>query len=173
MLCDFASLIQIRGLAAATLSASRLKLHILVNNAASVSVRREVTEDGIERTFAVNHLGPFLLTNMLFDVLKRSAPARVTNLEFENGGSIMDLLAIQSWRTYSSPQNSLVVSRAPRHGQLPSSGRAVATNIWSQVVQCYAIQSSQGRKSLATRSWLSVRLDRLIAPFSRRDSRGF
>jgi NAD(P)-dependent dehydrogenase (short-subunit alcohol dehydrogenase family) len=39
--------------------------------------RAGVTEDRIERTFAVNHLGPFLLINLLLDVLKRSAPARV------------------------------------------------------------------------------------------------
>ena len=60
-----------------------------------------MTEDGIERTFKVNHLGPFLLTNLLLDVLTRSAPTRVVtvasvahrrgnmsldNLRFEDGG---------------------------------------------------------------------------------------
>jgi NAD(P)-dependent dehydrogenase (short-subunit alcohol dehydrogenase family) len=100
MVCDLGSLTQIRALAADVL-ATCPQLHVLVNNAGSVSASREVTEDGIERTFAVNHLGPFLLTNLLLDLLKRSAPARVVvvasaahrsanmpfdNLQFERGG---------------------------------------------------------------------------------------
>jgi len=66
MLCDFASLAQIRKLAADVI-ASRSRLHILVNNAGSVSVNRELAEDGIEQTFAVNDLGRFQATNLLLD----------------------------------------------------------------------------------------------------------
>src|SRR5213078_4067621 len=77
------------------------RLDVLVNNAGLATRRREVTQDRIERTFAVNHLGPFLLTNLLLDLLRRSAPARVVivasaahragdmpfdNLQFEHGG---------------------------------------------------------------------------------------
>jgi NAD(P)-dependent dehydrogenase (short-subunit alcohol dehydrogenase family) len=51
-----------------------------VNNAGGVSSERRVTVDGIEQTFAVNHLAPFLLTNLLLDVLEASAPARVVNV---------------------------------------------------------------------------------------------
>ena len=55
-------------------------LHVLINNAgASESARRE-TVDGLEMTFAVNYLAPFLLTNLLLDVLKASAPARIVNV---------------------------------------------------------------------------------------------
>lgn len=79
MLCDFASQKSIRALVD-ELRKSRSRLHILVNNAGSVTANRELTEDGIERTFAVNHLGYFLLTNLLLDVLKKSAPARVVNV---------------------------------------------------------------------------------------------
>jgi NAD(P)-dependent dehydrogenase (short-subunit alcohol dehydrogenase family) len=53
------------------------KLHVLVNNAGVNLGSRQVTEDGIESTFAINHLGPFLLTHLLLDVLKASAPSRV------------------------------------------------------------------------------------------------
>ncbi len=57
-------------------------LHVLINNAgagAAFTGRRE-TVDGLEMTFAVNYLAPFLLTNLLLDVLKASAPARIVNV---------------------------------------------------------------------------------------------
>jgi retinol dehydrogenase-14 len=78
-LCDFGSQAQIRKLAGNVL-ARYDRLDVLVNNAGLATRRREVTEDGIERTFAVNHLGPFLLTNLLLGLLVKSAPARVVNV---------------------------------------------------------------------------------------------
>jgi retinol dehydrogenase 14 len=77
--CDFSSQAQIRR-CAAEYRASHDRLDVLVNNAGSVWWSREVTEDGIERTFAVNYLGAFLLTLLLLDLLKKSAPARVVNV---------------------------------------------------------------------------------------------
>jgi NAD(P)-dependent dehydrogenase (short-subunit alcohol dehydrogenase family) len=59
------------------------KIHVLVNNAGIWETRRNLSEDGIEMNFAVNHLAPFLLTNLLIDVLKKSAPARVINVSSE------------------------------------------------------------------------------------------
>jgi NAD(P)-dependent dehydrogenase (short-subunit alcohol dehydrogenase family) len=56
------------------------QLHVLVNNAGVYFTKRHVTVDGIEATFAINYLAPFLLTNLLLDVLKGSAPARVVNV---------------------------------------------------------------------------------------------
>src|SRR5438046_10261612 len=56
-------------------------LHVLINNAgATFPGRRRETVDGLEMTFAVNYLAPFLLTHLLLDVLKASAPARVVNV---------------------------------------------------------------------------------------------
>ncbi|MHB8628627.1 MAG: SDR family oxidoreductase [Aggregatilineales bacterium] len=58
-------------------------LHVLVNNAGLVFGKRGVTADGYEQTFALNHLGYFLLTNLLLDTLKASAPARIVNVASE------------------------------------------------------------------------------------------
>lgn len=55
-------------------------LHVLVNNVGVTLPRRSVTADGLETTFATNHLAPFLLTNLLLPVLKASAPARVVTV---------------------------------------------------------------------------------------------
>jgi retinol dehydrogenase-14 len=104
LLCDFGSQKQIRALAEAY-RAKHDRLDILVNNAGSVNADRVTTEDGLEKTFAVNHLGYFLLTNLLLDLVQKSAPARIVNvssvghrhgdidfenLQFEKGGySIM------------------------------------------------------------------------------------
>lgn len=55
-------------------------LHVLVNNAGAWITSRQESIDGIEMTFALNHLGYFLLTNLLLDTLKASAPARIINV---------------------------------------------------------------------------------------------
>jgi NAD(P)-dependent dehydrogenase (short-subunit alcohol dehydrogenase family) len=56
------------------------RLDVLVNNAGLIATRRRLTADGFESTFAVNHLAPFLLTNLLLPLLERGAPARVVNV---------------------------------------------------------------------------------------------
>jgi retinol dehydrogenase 12 len=56
------------------------RLDVLVNNAGVISPRRPLTGDGLEVTFATNHLGPFLLTGLLRGLLERSAPARVVTV---------------------------------------------------------------------------------------------
>jgi len=53
------------------------KLDVLVNNAGAINTQRQLTGGGVELTWAVNHLAPFLLTTLLEDRLKASAPARV------------------------------------------------------------------------------------------------
>ncbi|HQT91282.1 MAG TPA: SDR family oxidoreductase [Candidatus Kryptobacter bacterium] len=55
-------------------------LHVLVNNAGGLVPTRQLSADGIEKTFATNHLGYFLLTNLLLDLLVRSAPSRIVNV---------------------------------------------------------------------------------------------
>jgi NAD(P)-dependent dehydrogenase (short-subunit alcohol dehydrogenase family) len=78
-LCDFSSQTQIRKLSANVHSRFD-RLNVLINNAGGVFKCRTVTEDGIEATFAVNHLGYFLLTHLLLDLLEKGAPARIVNV---------------------------------------------------------------------------------------------
>src|SRR4051794_8342117 len=82
ILCDMSSQKQIRA-AAAEFRHRHDRLHVLVNNAGGIWMEREVTEDGLERTFAVDHLGYFLLTNLLLPELRRAAPSRVVNVASE------------------------------------------------------------------------------------------
>ncbi len=60
------------------------RLHVLINNAGAFYLTRHESVDGLEMTFAVNYLAPFLLTNLLLDVLKASAPARIVNVASES-----------------------------------------------------------------------------------------
>jgi len=79
---DLASQEQVRHLAAQFL-ARYARLDILIHNAGLLKRRRELTADGIETTLAVNHLAPFLLTHLLQETLRASAPARVITVASE------------------------------------------------------------------------------------------
>lgn len=79
MVADLASQRAVRQLVEAFIR-TRQPLHVLINNAGVARRRRTLTEDGLETTFAVNHLVPFLLTNLLLDTIEGSAPARIVNV---------------------------------------------------------------------------------------------
>jgi NAD(P)-dependent dehydrogenase (short-subunit alcohol dehydrogenase family) len=81
-LADFSRLAEVRRLADEIL-AGHDRLDVLVNNAGLVSPQYRLSADGFELTFAVNHLAPFLLTNLLLDRLKSSAPARIVTVASE------------------------------------------------------------------------------------------
>lgn len=79
LIADLSSQSQIRAAAAQFLDSGR-KLHVLLNNAGLIIRERTVTGDGIETTFAVNHLAYFLLTNLLLERLRECAPARIVSV---------------------------------------------------------------------------------------------
>jgi NAD(P)-dependent dehydrogenase (short-subunit alcohol dehydrogenase family) len=76
---DLSSQAQVRRLAGEVLDAYP-RLDVLINNVGGFWAHRNVTVDGLEHTFAVNHLAPFLLTHLLLDRLRASAPARVVTV---------------------------------------------------------------------------------------------
>jgi NAD(P)-dependent dehydrogenase (short-subunit alcohol dehydrogenase family) len=78
------------------------RLDVLVNNAGALFARRSLSVDGIEMTFALNHLAYFLLTNLLLDTLKASAPARIVNVaSAAHRGAQINFADVQGQRRYS------------------------------------------------------------------------
>jgi NAD(P)-dependent dehydrogenase (short-subunit alcohol dehydrogenase family) len=93
-LADLLSQREIRELAEA-IKKKFTQIDVLINNAGAVFSRRELTVDGIEKTFAVNHLAPFLLTNLLLDNI-RAARGRIVTVGSESYSSRLDFDNLQS-----------------------------------------------------------------------------
>jgi NAD(P)-dependent dehydrogenase (short-subunit alcohol dehydrogenase family) len=97
---DLSSQASVRSLAAEALE-RYTSIEVLVNNAGAVFTTREVTVDGVEQTWAVNHLAPFLLTTLLLDRLKASAPARIiTTTSDAHKGKLIPFDDINAERSY-------------------------------------------------------------------------
>jgi NAD(P)-dependent dehydrogenase (short-subunit alcohol dehydrogenase family) len=102
LMVDLASLAQVRSLAK-KIQAGFPALHVLINNAAVIPPTRQVSEDGYELQFAVNHLAPFLLTNLLLPLMKTSAPSRIINVSSSvHSWASIDFDDLQSTRSYDS-----------------------------------------------------------------------
>jgi retinol dehydrogenase 12 len=106
-IADLSSLEQVRGLAGRLAGLERID--VLINNAGLVLGRRRITPDGLEHVFALNHLAPFLLTNLLLPKLTESAPARVVTVTSDaHSAAHLDLSdpnlehGWESWRSYAN-----------------------------------------------------------------------
>ena len=76
------------------------RLHVLVNNAGARFMAYRKTKQGLEMTLALNHLAYFLLTNLLLDVLKDSAPARIINISSGSQTPGIDFENLSDWQSY-------------------------------------------------------------------------
>jgi NAD(P)-dependent dehydrogenase (short-subunit alcohol dehydrogenase family) len=149
------------------------RLDVLVNNAGGMGLRREATEDGLERTVAVNHLAYFLLTKLLLDRLRASAPSRVVNvasaahrkaaLDFDD---LLGKRSYNGWRQYcrSKLMNLLFTYELAR--KLDGTGVTanalhpgwVATGfagnngwrgrVWQFVAHCFAVSVEVGARTV-------------------------
>jgi NAD(P)-dependent dehydrogenase (short-subunit alcohol dehydrogenase family) len=114
MICDLSSMSSIRHFAE-EFKKKYDRLDVLINNAGATFSKREVTSEGFERNFAVNYLGPFLLTHELLSLLKSSAPSRIINVSsgLAKNGKV-DLDDLQSEKNYAGTK-FYSPSRAPAY----------------------------------------------------------
>ena len=146
LIADFNSLESVRSLAG-EFAARYDSLHVLVNDAGVAEVRRSVTVDGFETTFEVDYLSHFLLTNLLLNLLKGSAPSRIVNVSsVAHYGGHLDFDDLQMERgyevmkAYSRAKLAQVLFTYELSRRLEGTGvtanclhpGAVATNIWGR-----------------------------------------
>jgi NAD(P)-dependent dehydrogenase (short-subunit alcohol dehydrogenase family) len=99
-LADLSSQSQIRGLADELRSAFT-HIDVLINNAGAMFARRELTEDGIEKTLAVNHLAPFLLTSLVLDLIASAPAGRIVMVTSSHHSGTLDFENLQGERHYN------------------------------------------------------------------------
>lgn len=102
LLADLSSQQEVRRLAD-EFKSNYTQLHVLINNAGGFFMKRQLSVDSIEMTFALNHLAYFLLTNLLLDTLKASVPARIINVSSNaHSGGIIEFDNLQGEREYNA-----------------------------------------------------------------------
>ncbi len=133
IVADLASQQQIRRAAQEFLDGGH-DLHILLNNAGLMAFDGENTQDGIEMNFGVNHLGHFLLTNLLLDRIKASAPARIVNVAsnaHKMGGGRMEfedlegVTPVDGMRAYGQSKLANILFTRELSAQLEGTGVTV------------------------------------------------
>ncbi|XP_071792189.1 retinol dehydrogenase 13-like [Asterias amurensis] len=110
---DLSSLASIRAFAE-KIKEEESRLDVLINNAGVMMCPKQSTEDGFEMQFGVNHLGHFLLTNLLLDLIKSSSPSRIVNVSsIAHGGGKMqweDLMMDEEYDRFSAYGQSKLAS---------------------------------------------------------------
>jgi len=97
---DFSSQQSVRALAEAVTGRFG-DLHVLINNAGVVEPRHRLTEDGIEATFAINHLAPYLLTTLLLSSLEAGAPSRIVTVASQVHAKTLEVADVRGDQPYS------------------------------------------------------------------------
>ena len=166
---DLSSQAEVRRLAVAVM-ATYPRLDVLVNNVGGYWAHRHVTADGLERTFALNHLAPFLLTHELLDLLVSSAPARVVTVS--SGAQAMgriDLDDLQGERAYSG-------QRAYNQSKLANvlftyelARRVEGTGVTATALHPGVVRTSFGREDSSR--WMRLLLP-VVRPFLKTPEQG-
>ncbi len=168
-LADLSSQAAVRQVASELL-ATYPKIHLLVNNAGVINLKYSTSPDGIETVFAVNHLAYFLLTNLLLDRLKASAPARIVNVasdahKFVRGVNWDDLgwkRGYKTMRVYGQSKlaNILFTTELAR--------RLEGTGVTVNAVHPGPVATRFGQNNGAVATFLT----RVLAPFFRTPEQG-
>jgi retinol dehydrogenase 14 len=136
-------------------------IDVLVNNVGGYWNTRHVTVDGLEHTFALNHLAPFLLTNLLLDRLRQSSPARVVTVSSNaHTAGRLDFDDLQGERSYSG-------SRAYNQSKLAN---ILFTNELARKVPASAVTANALHPGVVNTSFGAEDprgIQRLIIPFAR------
>jgi retinol dehydrogenase 14 len=166
---DVSSQREVRALAAQVLAAYP-RLDVLVNNVGGYWAHRHTTAEGLERTFAVNHLAPFLLTHLLLDRLRASAPARVVTVS--SGAQSMgriDFDDLQGEASYSG-------QRAYNQSKLANvlftyelARRLEGSGVTANVLHPGVVRTAFGRED--SKGWMRLMLP-VIRPFMRSPEKG-
>jgi retinol dehydrogenase 14 len=157
---DLSSQMEVRRLAGEVLQ-TYPRIDVLVNNVGGYWNTRHITADGLEHTFALNHLAPFLLTSLLLDRLKRSAPARVVTVSSNaHTTGQVDFDDLQGERSYSG-------SRAYSQSKLANvlftyelARRVQSSDVTANALHPGVVSTSFGAQDPGS-------LQRLIIPFAR------
>jgi dehydrogenase/reductase SDR family member 12 len=121
--CDLSDLSSVRDFAARTVERES-RLELLVNNAGALPPERTLTADGVELTFATNVLGPFLLTNLLIPLLRRSAPSRVVNVS--SGGMYAQRLDVDDLQNASGEFDGTAAYARSKRAEV------ILTELWAE-----------------------------------------
>jgi NAD(P)-dependent dehydrogenase (short-subunit alcohol dehydrogenase family) len=159
-IADLSSQSEIRELAEEVLQ-SLSRIHVLINNVGGYFDTRHVTADGLERTFALNHLAPFLLTNLLLEKLKQSASARVVTVSSnaQTTGRI-DFSNLQGEKSYSGARAYSQSKLANVLFSYELARRLKGTSVTANALHPGVVSTSFGAEDPAT-------VQRIFIPFLR------
>lgn len=147
MICDVSSIKSIRRFSN-NFKDSFEKLDVLINNAGAIFMKREITQEGFEKTFATNYLGPFTLTNELLPILKKNVPSRIINISsgIHQIGKIefQDLQNERNYRGMYAYANSKLLLTTHTYEQAHS---MQGTGITANVVEPGFVSSNLGKNS--------------------------
>jgi len=170
LLADFASLEDVRRLAD-QFTQRYDRLDVLVNNAGAMFFRRKESVDGYEMTFAVNHLAPFLLTNLLLATLRTSAPARVVTVASDShNGATLEVDNLQFEKSYSGMKAYGRSKLANILFSYELARRLEGSTVTSNAMHPGFVSTGMGSNNLP--SWLAGLLPRITSPFAREVTEG-